>query len=618
MNFLQALNESQRGAVISAASRILCLAGAGTGKTRVLTHRVAHLHTESRIGTSNMLCLTFTRLAGKEMKERVMALIGEQEGKKLFCNTFHAFAVAVLRDWGYKLGIDPGFSIYDTEDRKEILQVIIKEFGSRTNIKKVLERFEQCVDVNEEAAWHPEECRVLMEYGYRLKQNNAVDLDRLIDLVNLLWNEHPDCLAHYKRTFTHVFVDEFQDTSDDQMEMLRLLDPENLFVVGDPDQAIYGWRNARIEYIVNFPQTYPGCEVHKLQDNYRSTHPIVDAANQVIKNNVNRIEKTLIAHKEGQPVETNDYDDEWTEIRELIGRIKSLKETGTRSSDIAILCRRNIQVDRFKNVMDQFGIPAQRIGGGDDPFAKRDVKAMIAWLDVFQNKKDSMSLKRAITFPKPYYTPNELLNFEIEAGMQDLSLYQILVERARGCFAEDMEKLRQAIERNGASNPSECFKSLIEALQLKDFYAQRGLENRKRDVEVAFSSMQRWEASKAALGEDFSLGSFLRFLRYRDIQEQLMDKQDAVKIMTVHASKGLEFPTVFVAGLAQGVFPSKKTSDPEEERRLFYVAVTRARDRLFLSWSRQVESWGNQLELVEVSQFVHECLQGQDRRVECG
>jgi DNA helicase-2/ATP-dependent DNA helicase PcrA len=607
---LHRLNDEQRLAVLSKSPTILCLAGAGSGKTTVLTTRVANLQVNERIGTSNMLCLTFTRLAGKEMKERVMQLIGDQEGMKLFCNTFHAFAVMVLKEWGHEIGLDKSFTIYDQDDRQAILERIIASFGKRTTLKKVLIRFENCKDANAERINHPEESRVLEEYGYQLKRNNAVDLDRLIDIVNLLWNKQPRALEYYQRTYSHVFVDEFQDTSDEQMEMIRLLNPKHLFVVGDDFQAIYGWRGAKAEYIIDFPSHYLGCHVVKLEDNYRSTHQIVDAANSVIAKNTRQTQKKSVAHKNGIAVTVHHLADEDLERELVITSIKDLKKEGVNYKHFAVLARTNRQIDRMHLKLEQAHIPSIRVSGNNDVFKKHDIKSMMAWFDFMQNKLDNINLNKALKFPREFIPEMALQKIELDAMMNDLGLYEAIERDGDEKFIQVVMGLEEKLSKVEDYTPSNCFRVLVDVLGVEEFYKSQGLINRLSDAEMAYNFMLVWEKSKKALGEDCSLSSFLRYLKHRDIQEKLIEEKDAVKLMTIHASKGLEFDTVFITGMNQGVFPSKKTQDFEEERRLFYVAVTRARDQLVISRAKRVEtSWSYELKDMEPSQFIEE-LQG--------
>lgn len=603
-NLLEGLNENQLRAVTSTAPVILCLAGAGSGKTTVLTRRVANLHLNHGVSAENMLCLTFTRLAGKEMKERVMQLIGEEEGAKLFCNTFHAFAVSVLRRWGYKLGIDENFTIYGDEDRQEIMEKIIRELGNRTTIKKVLDRHGQCKDYRIEDAYYPEESRVLKEYGYRCKRNNAVDLNRLIDLVIRLWELHPEVLAEYRQTYTHVFVDEYQDTNEEQAVMIDMLQAPHLFVVGDDFQAIYGWRGAEVRFILEFANNNPNCEVIKLEDNYRSTESIIVAANSLIRNNVRQTEKKLIAHKKGPDVYLSSSLCDANQEARFISRVvdKLNHEDSISFKSIAILARTNNQIDNIQRILEQAQIPCLRVGGREDPFNSPAVRPLLQWMYFLYNRRDNIALKKCL---KQFdIKPLQFSELEFKALYEEIPLWDALQtvrndhEHSAFPFITAVEAVEQRIEAAGVNLPTECFDILVELLNVNQYY-------NSATIQAARYSIARWEESKQELSEDYSIQAFLKFLRYRDIQEKLVQEQDAVKLMTVHASKGLEFDTVIVAGLNHGVFPSKR-GDIEEERRLFYVAVTRAKNRLILTWPERAPDWRGDLRPMPPSQFLDE------------
>ncbi|WP_378955415.1 ATP-dependent helicase [Pelosinus sp. sgz500959] len=588
---LKGLNPQQLQAVTSTSPVILCLAGAGSGKTTVLTRRISHLFNEHRIGTTNMLALTFTRLAGKEMKERVIKLIGEEHGKQLFCGTFHAFCVSVLKRWGHKIGLDQNFTIYDQEDREEILKRIITEFGSVTTVKRILE-------VAEFDIWplpkYVEEARVHKEYLYRLKQNNAIDLDRLIIEVYRLWNNHSEALIEYQQNYTHVFVDEFQDTSDDQMRMLQLLKPKNFFVVGDDFQAIYGWRRAKVEYILNFPDQYPDCEVIKLEDNYRSTEQVVSAANKLIKHNTSQTEKILIAHKSGADVLTFCYENATQEAITIAKQIEYMhQEFNVSYKDIAVLARTNDRVDSLCWHLEQKQIPAHRVAGRDDPYKAPTVRPIIDWMYFLYNLSDDIAAKKII---RGKVTALKVTELEFRARGNDMSLYEAIVsDYELREITNIVNKLLCIIVEDRLYSPLEHFTAIRETLELQTL----------NDMTQAENAIFVWEKSKSDLGENYTVQAFLKYLRYRDVQEKLIEERDAVKVMTIHASKGLEFDTVFIAGMNQGVFPSKR-GDLEEERRLFYVALTRAKNRLYITHPMIMNGWnGSPIEALP-SQFLGE------------
>ncbi|GKV56003.1 DNA helicase PcrA [Sporosarcina sp. NCCP-2222] len=599
MQLLNGLNANQKQAVVSDSRTILCLAGAGSGKTTVLTRRIAHLF-DNRIGTSNMLALTFTRLAGMEMKERVIKLIGEQEGKKLFCNTFHAFAVQVLKEWGHRIGIEKNFSIYDQEDRESILTVILKELGAKTTLKKVFDAFESTPNIRSD------EYRVINEYFWKLRQNNAVDLDRLIHKVVELWKAVPESLHYYRQMYSHVFVDEFQDTNDEQMEMFRLLAPAYLFVVGDDFQAIYGWRGAKVEYILNFPSEYPGCETVKLEDNYRSTNEIVTAANNLISYNINQSEKKLIAHKEGPKISVFETGDERTEHEEVLNKIRLLQSEGVALKDIAVLSRTNMQLTRMQSQLDRGGV-ANIALGRNDIMKNRDIRSIVAWLQVIFNQKDGMALKRALGYPVPFLSENEQKVLKLEAAKREKTELETLklldFKQADRFFALGSMIFETASE----CGVSELILYAAEIMGVIKEYEEQGLQNRLHVLQTGIEYIRSWEESKRNMGEDNSVTAFLSWLKYRDIQEKLIEEKDAVKLMTMHGAKGLEFPVVFLIDLVEDTFPSKR-GDLEEERRLAYVGITRAKEKLFLSHSKSKQDWNGSPVFATKSRFLDEIL----------
>ncbi|AKN32415.1 hypothetical protein Ccar_16735 [Clostridium carboxidivorans P7] len=595
------LNEAQRKAVESTSPVILCLAGAGSGKTSTLTGRIGHLH-ENRVGCSSMLALTFTRLAGKEMKERVIKLIGA-EGEKLFCNTFHAFCVKVLKEYGYLLGYDKEFTIYDQEDRESIIDKIIQEFGYKkyTNLKAIIDVLDgnRNVDCGEEEA-------VIQEYRWTLKRNNAIDLDMLLTETLKLLTEFKEVQQNYNSQYGYMFVDEFQDTNDVQMKIIKALYPKNLFVVGDDFQSIYGWRKAKPEYIINFQKYYPDCEVIKLEDNYRSTESIINAANNVIAHNKNQTKKTLKAHKTGPNVEVIKAENVMNEVNLIASKI--LEDSSY--SNYAILTRTNKQMDPFMQMFKAFNIPYQLVSNKEDPLKKHDVKMILNVLEVVLNPKDDATLKKVINFPVKRL--NELQAHELEKFQIDESIsFMEALEGAESLeniqrFIQQLNEIRNYITEK-CSEAVKVFDVAICVLNLSIRYLHENRDNKIQDLHEAMSAIERWQSIQESLVESTDISSFLKWVHMKDIQEKLMEQRDAVKIMTVHASKGLEFNTVFVPGMNQNIFPSKR-GDLEEERRLFYVAITRAKERLFVTRAKKILGWNGKEIDTEQSQFIEEMI----------
>ncbi|MCL6457367.1 MAG: ATP-dependent helicase [Gorillibacterium sp.] len=601
MDLTNGLNDEQKAAVLSESNHILLMAGAGSGKTRVLTHRLAHLNLNCRVGISSIVAITFTRAAAKEMKDRLALLIGEKESKKLVCCTFHALAVRILQEWGHRLKLDKHFTIYSQEDREEIVKSIIMMLGlsSRTSVSKVVARVGKPVKEGPESA-------VLKEYEWQLKRFNAVDLDQLINKVNELFEKHPDVTEYYRKQWKYSFVDEFQDTNREQLELINQLNPINLFVVGDANQSIYRFTGARIENILEFPDQYPSTEVIKLEKNYRSTEQIIEAANNLISHNVTRVDMTLVADKSGEPVRVVRVLNQDAEIELIIDTIRG-KSDEEHYSDYAVLARTNAQIANIRWKLKNEGIPTMVLSSADDPLKKNDIKLLTSYLDCIINRKDEMNFKRALRFPEPVLTDLQLQQAEQLSTDLSISLREALGlsdSEAVQIVAKFMDNLSHEILQ--MDNVIDALQCLIDELRLVEWYEERNLNNRITDLNEAKQYIAFWTERQINLGEDTSPTTFLKWLRIRDIHDKLLDDRDCVKLMTLHGSKGLEFENVFMVGMNEGVFPSQNTSDIEEERRLGYVGVTRAKKRLILTVkSKHMPAWGVERDVLP-SRFLSE------------
>ncbi|HYE82666.1 MAG TPA: ATP-dependent helicase [Clostridia bacterium] len=604
MKIIEGLNDAQLQAVTSKSKYILCLAGAGTGKTKTLTTRIEYLN-QDRISCDNMLALTFTRAAGKEMKERIIQLVGEDEGKKLFCNTFHAFCVKVLKEYGGYLGYDPDFTIYDQEDRDSILQSIITEFRYKINLKKVLKLMESDGELSLTQKEYSEANNVIKEYWYQLKKNNAIDLDMLLTEALYIIKGHRPTYEDYHNRYEYMFVDEFQDTNDVQMEIIKALAPKNLFVVGDDFQAIYGWRGARIDYILNFDKEYPGCEVIKLEENYRSTRPIVDAANALIKHNIHQTEKVLLTNRPGDKISFEHYPTEAGEIggvcRDIAGETSNFPEVYM-YKDYAILARTNKQLAAMAEGLKYHNIPYHLISGNEDPFKVQDVKLLLNMIELALNPKDDALFKKVVNFPVKRISESEFDRLEKLAIEEELHFMEIPHSFELMAFRDE---LRGALEN--CDDAGSTFSNFVSTFEIHELYEQQGRYEKRDDFINARAEIAKWQRTQEDLGEDKSIQAFLKWLHIKDIQDKLIEDRDAVKLMTVHASKGLEFKNVFIIGMNDGVFPSNRTTDMEEERRLFYVAVTRAKEQLHITRAKEIAPpWGYKSQKTLPSKFIGE------------
>ncbi len=601
------LNEAQNKAVISNKPRILCLAGAGTGKTRVLTHRIAYLD-KKREGTSNMLALTFTRFAAKEMKERVIELIGESQGKKLFAGTFHGWCVSILKEFHYLLDRDKNFTIYGEEDRRSLIKSILDDFGYSYKPEEVM--YAEVNEIDDDNL-----LRVIQEYKYRLRQNNAFDLDMLMYQTYCLLAGNPEVNKELTKRYKYVFVDEFQDTDDLQFNIIKALNPENLFVVGDDYQSIYAWRGANPQNIIDLSnnQEY---EVVRLERNYRSSINIVEGANQVINNNKNRTEKKLITEKDGPEIIIQELEDEESEAKKIgdiiLSRLEFIKPNiADAYSEFAVLARTNKQVDYISSVLNEMNIPTFVVSNRNDVFRKYHIRLLLNWIESSINPDDETYLKRIINFPSIRVSDLELEELELKAMEEGLNFYEAIKNENGTGIKNFIELQEMTLETFYDGEPLlSQFKELISGVHdLINYYEQTGLHNRVEDIERMYYSITRWVKVQEELGEQTDIESFLRWIKTKDIQDRLaQENTNAVKLMTIHAAKGLEFPVVFVAGMNQGTFPSKMTENIEEERRLFYVAVTRAKERLILTRPAKKRIWGDVVKEQPPSQFLSEII----------
>lgn len=577
-------NENQLKAITSSSKYILCLAGAGSGKTTVLTSRIAYL-TKNRVSCNNILALTFTRLAGNEMKERIIKLIGEKEGKKLFCNTFHSFCVKVLKEYGYQIGYSKEFTIYDEQDKESIIEAIIKDLFLKTKYEEVLDVLKNDWQLTD----HPEMADAITainEYRYRLKKNNAIDLDMLLTETLKLLENYSEVKDYYHNLYDFVFIDEFQDTNDIQMKIIKAIEPKNLFVVGDDFQAIYGWRDAKIEYILDFEKNYPGCEVIKLEENYRSVKPIIDAANNVIEFNKNQTRKTLKAQRDGNPIEYIELDNVEDEAKAVTEKIY---EYGDAFKENAVLSRTNAQLETIAGALKKFAIPYQIVTNKDDVFNKRDIRMVMKFIDCCINSKDDATVKKIINFPEQRLSAEQIIKLEAKALEKELSIFEGLQsfkfkppsDIKINHLVETINSIENFISEK-SDNALEVYNFTVDALELSKHYNDTNRSSKVEDLVGAAEKITKWMEKQNNIGEETNIKMFLKYLKIKDIQEKLAENSDTVKLMTVHAAKGLEFKNVFVIGMNEDIFPNKR-GDIEEERRLFYVAITRAKERLIIT-----------------------------------
>lgn len=601
------LNPEQYRAVTTVNGAILIIAGAGSGKTRVITFRIAHM-LDMGIPQSQILALTFTNKAAKEMADRVKELT-QRKLQNLTVSTFHAFGVKVLRADIDKLGYRENFSIYDETDRTALIKECGRELKfspDALDIYKISQLFSNIKTGRKNWQTENDMYRQLYDcYQEGLKLYNAVDFDDLIVLPIKLFRENPDVLERYRDRFKYIMVDEFQDTSHQQYELMHLLADENVAVVGDDDQSIYSWRGADYQNIINFEKDFKVTEI-RLEQNYRSTGTILDAANGVISHNTNRKDKKLWSGKgEGKPIEIYMPENETEEANFIAESIQGIAiEEKKTYDDFGVLIRANTQSRYIEEAFLQANIP-YTMSGGTSFFERKEIKDIISYLRVIANHDDDINLLRIINVPRRGIgrAAIQVINEEAEKLGSTLwtaiqSLVQAEDSAASENLKEDLQDFVNLIESNrqkllSGRGLSKKVREMVEEINYKDYLiteyskSEKAVRFKLKNIELLLEMMERWEIDPDNTNP--SLFNYLNriTLMSRDNGDDENDK-GKVNLMTIHASKGLEFPVVFIAGAEEGLIPHQRSVDEnsgnvEEERRLFYVAITRAREKLIIS-----------------------------------
>lgn len=601
------LNPEQYKAVTTVNGAILIIAGAGSGKTRVITFRIAHM-LDMGIPQSQILALTFTNKAAKEMSDRVKELT-QRKLQNLTVSTFHAFGVKVLRADIDKLGYRENFSIYDETDRTALIKECGRELKfspDALDIYKISQLFSNIKTGRKNWQTENDMYRQLYDcYQEGLKLYNAVDFDDLIVLPIKLFRENPDVLERYRDRFKYIMVDEFQDTSHQQYELMHLLADENVAVVGDDDQSIYSWRGADYQNIINFEKDFKVTEI-RLEQNYRSTGTILDAANGVISHNTNRKDKKLWSGKgEGKPIEIYMPENETEEANFIAESIQGIAiEEKKTYDDFGVLIRANTQSRYIEEAFLQANIP-YTMSGGTSFFERKEIKDIISYLRVIANHDDDINLLRIINVPRRGIgrAAIQVINEEAEKLGSTLwtaiqSLVQTEDSAASENLKEDLQDFVNLIESNrqkllSGRGLSKKVREMVEEINYKDYLiteyskSEKAVRFKLKNIELLLEMMERWEIDPDNTNP--SLFNYLNriTLMSRDNGDDENDK-GKVNLMTIHASKGLEFPVVFIAGAEEGLIPHQRSVDEnsgnvEEERRLFYVAITRAREKLIIS-----------------------------------
>ncbi|HET9162157.1 MAG TPA: UvrD-helicase domain-containing protein [Solirubrobacterales bacterium] len=620
---LGALNEPQREAVRHGDGPLLVLAGAGSGKTRVLTHRIAHLLATGQARPGEILAITFTNKAANEMRERVEALVG-RSARAMWVTTFHSACARMLRADAERLGYSRGFTIYDESDSlrmlkrcMEELRVDPKRYPPRAIRSQISGAKNQLVDADaySQAAgsvFEETAAGVFHRYEKRMLEANAMDFDDLlVRTVNAL-ERFEEVRERWRRTFRHVLVDEYQDTNHAQYRLLQLLTSEhgNLMVVGDEDQSIYGFRHADIRNILDFERDFPEAEVVKLEQNYRSTQTILSAANAVVENNRERRPKRLWTELAGgEPLQLRELSDEHEEARWVAGEIERLgEEEGGKREDVAIFYRTNAMSRVLEDTLNRFDVPYQVIGGTKF-YERAEVKDAVAYLSLLANPADQVSFARIVNSPRRGIGKTSEGRIASHANTTGLTIWEVIerVEEVPGLggaaiksvsrFYETMAGLRERADEAGP------MAGLLEAVlgetgYLEALAAERTVEaeGRAENLEALVAGAAEFDIEREREGESEvpPLEEYLQQISLYTQQDDLRD-ESVITLMTLHNAKGLEYETVFVVGCEDGSFPHMKALEEggeEEERRLCYVAITRARRRLYMTWTRERQLFG--------------------------
>jgi DNA helicase-2/ATP-dependent DNA helicase PcrA len=639
-SYLKDLNEAQLNAVIKTDGPSMVIAGAGSGKTRVLTYKIVHL-VNNDVDPFEILALTFTNKAAREMKLRISSMIGESESKNIWMGTFHSVFAKILRFEAHKIGFTSDFTIYDVQDSERLISSIIKEKNLDKDIyrtKSIRNRISSLKNnfitvtgyfsntelvESDKLSRKPETGNIYKEYNERLVKSNSMDFDDLLMKTNELLNNHPEVLAKYQEKFKYILVDEYQDTNNSQYLIVKSLSDkyQNICVVGDDAQSIYSFRGANINNIINFRNDYDDVEIFRLEQNYRSTKNIVNAANSVIDHNKNKIDKEVWTDNDfGDRIEISSNQSDIGEARGLCQKITSLNNTSF--SDIAILYRTNAQSRPIEDSLRLNKIPYQ-IFGGVSFYNRKEIKDVLAYLRVIINSSDEESLKRVINYPARGIGQVTINKIIIAAQKHNLTLYDTIKNHKElsidfsGSVSIKLQNFIELIDvlkiENQKLNAFDLTKEVIDKVriidELKKDESPEGISRIENVQELLNGIRDFIEDQKEIVDSNDNLSEFLSTVSLSTDFDLNNPDEDKVSLMTLHLSKGLEFRHVFIVGLEEDLFPSALSyntrSELEEERRLFYVGITRAKDNLYLSYANSRYRWGK-LIYCEESRFLNE------------
>lgn len=627
---IEGLNDKQKEAVLSTNGPCLVIAGAGSGKTKVLTHKIAYLMAEKHIKPWNILAITFTNKAASEMKERVEKIVGDAV-KDMWIGTFHSVCVRILRKTIDRIGFDNSFLIFDTSDQKTLikecmktLKIDDKAFTDRSILAEISNGKNEMLTPSAYKAKYSGDYRkekigeIYELYQKRLKENNAIDFDDIINYTIKILTENPDVLEYYTDKFQYVLVDEYQDTNKAQFTLVTILASKhgNITVVGDNDQGIYSFRGADISNILNFEKDFPGTKIIKLEQNYRCTGNILNAANAVIKHNENKYEKKLwTQNDEGSLPTIHKADDEYDEGRYVAEQINHLKrEEYFKYSDFVVLYRMNSQSRAIEEILRREDIP-YKIVGGLKFYERKEIKDIISYLRLIYNPSDNISLKRVINEPKRGIGKTSIDNVQEISEKTGISMFEIIknaeqygLNRLKANSLEFVQLIEEMKSKIEDLSISEIIKETLN----KSGYVKALEEENTTEAESRIQNLEEFLTVAMEFEEEEAentLADFLEGITLSSDVDGMEESEDSVTLMTLHSAKGLEFNTVFLVGMEEGIFPGYKSigepKELEEERRLFYVGITRAKQFLFLTCAKKRTIFGS-TSYNAISRFVKE------------
>ena len=617
-DILKGLNNKQHEAVVNTEGPCLVIAGAGSGKTKVLTHKIAYLIGEKNVAPWNILAITFTNKAANEMKERITNLIGEM-AQNMWIGTFHSICVRILRKNIDKIGFNSSFIIFDTTDQRTLLKQCIKDldiddklFNDRAVLSEISNAKNEMLEPSQYIAktngdFRKEKIGTIYElYQKRLKENNAIDFDDIINFTIKILQDNPDVLEYYANKFHYILVDEYQDTNKSQFTLIKLLSKtwRNITAVGDNDQGIYSFRGADIANILNFEKDFDGTKVIKLEQNYRCTKNILKAANSVIRNNKNKYDKKLWTENDsGNLPKVYSAENEYDEGTYIVEQIEHLRiEEYYKYSDFAVLYRMNTQSRAIEDILRRENIP-YKIVGGLKFYERKEIKDIIAYLRLVQNTADNLSLQRIINEPKRGIGKTSIENIAKVAEDSGTSMYEVIKNAEKYGLNRIYLKSREFIDTMEsiiAQKDEMPISKLIPLILKKTGYMKSLEEENTVEAENRIANLEEFLTVAIEFEEEFAennLSEFLEGITLSSDIDNLEETEESVTLMTLHSAKGLEFPVVFLVGMEEGIFPGYKSiseeKELEEERRLCYVGITRAKENLFLTCSKQRTVFGS-------------------------